>query len=85
MAHSRRSAASLQVGQPFKESEQLLQGNVRRKRERGRELELKRDEQKRKKERTRLRQDPPPPLEAILVIFGCRALIFFLFESSRKK
>ena len=30
----------------------------------------------------RLRQDP---LEAILVIFGCRALIFFLFESSWKK
>ena len=26
----------------------------------------------------------PPPLEAILVIFGCRALIFFLFESSWK-
>ena len=25
---------------------------------------------------------PPPPLEAILVIFGRRALIFFLFESS---
>ena len=32
-----------------------------------------------------LRQDPPPPLEAILVIFGPRALIFFLFESSWKK
>ena len=31
-----------------------------------------------------LRQDPPP-LEAILVIFGRRALIFFLFESSWKK
>ena len=31
-----------------------------------------------------LRQDPPPPIEAILVIFGCRALIF-LFESSWKK
>ena len=31
-----------------------------------------------------LRQDPPP-LEAILVIFGLRALIFFLFESSWKK
>ena len=30
-----------------------------------------------------LRQDPP--LEAILVIFGRRALIFFLFESSWKK
>ena len=30
-----------------------------------------------------LRQDPP--LEAILVIFGHRALIFFLFESSWKK
>ena len=29
-----------------------------------------------------LRQDP---LEAILVIFGRRALIFFLFERSRKK
>ena len=29
-----------------------------------------------------LRQDP---LEAILVIFGRRALIFFLFESSWKK
>ena len=29
-----------------------------------------------------LRQDP---LEAILVIFGCRALIFFVFESSWKK
>ena len=29
-----------------------------------------------------LRQDPP--LEAILVIFGRRALIFFLFESSWK-
>ena len=28
---------------------------------------------------------PPPPLEAILVIFGRRALIFFLFESSWKK
>ena len=27
----------------------------------------------------------PPPLEAILVIFGRRALIFFLFESSWKK
>ena len=27
----------------------------------------------------------PPPLEAILVIFGHRALIFFLFESSWKK
>ena len=26
-----------------------------------------------------------PPLEAILVIFGRRALIFFLFESSWKK
>ena len=26
----------------------------------------------------------PPPLEAILVIFGRRALIFFLFESSWK-
>ena len=25
---------------------------------------------------------PPPPLEAMLVIFGRRALIFFLFESS---
>ena len=33
---------------------------------------------------TALRQDPPP-LEAILVIFGRRALIFFLFESSWKK
>ena len=33
---------------------------------------------------TVLRQDPPP-LEAILVIFGRRALIFFLFESSWKK
>ena len=32
-----------------------------------------------------LRQDPPPPLEAILVIFGRRALLFFLFESSWKK
>ena len=32
-----------------------------------------------------LRQDPPPPLEAILVIFGRRALIFFLFERSWKK
>ena len=32
-----------------------------------------------------LRQDPPPPLEAILVIFGRRALIFFLLESSWKK
>ena len=31
-----------------------------------------------------LRQDPPPPIEAILVIFGRRALIF-LFESSLKK
>ena len=31
----------------------------------------------------KLRQDPP--LEAILVIFGRRALIFFLFESSWKK
>ena len=31
-----------------------------------------------------VRQDPPP-LEAILVIFGRRALIFFLFESSWKK
>ena len=28
---------------------------------------------------------PPPPLEAILVIFGRTALIFFLFESSWKK
>ena len=28
---------------------------------------------------------PPLPLEAILVIFGRRALIFFLFESSWKK
>ena len=28
---------------------------------------------------------PPPPLEAILVIFGRRALIFFLFERSWKK
>ena len=27
----------------------------------------------------------PPPLEAILVIFGRRALIFFLVESSWKK
>ena len=27
----------------------------------------------------------PPPLEAILVIFGRRALIFFLFERSWKK
>ena len=27
----------------------------------------------------------PPPLEAILVIFGRRALIFFLFESSWKR
>ena len=27
----------------------------------------------------------PSPLEAILVIFGRRALIFFLFESSWKK
>ena len=27
----------------------------------------------------------PPPLEAILVIFGRRALIFFLFESTWKK
>ena len=27
----------------------------------------------------------PPPLKAILVIFGRRALIFFLFESSWKK
>ena len=27
----------------------------------------------------------PPPLEAILVIFGRRALIFFLLESSWKK
>ena len=27
----------------------------------------------------------PPPPEAILVIFGRRALIFFLFESSWKK
>ena len=27
----------------------------------------------------------PPPLEAILVVFGRRALIFFLFESSWKK
>ena len=27
----------------------------------------------------------PPPLEAILVIFGRRALIFFLFESSWEK
>ena len=32
-----------------------------------------------------LRQDPPPPFEAILVILGPRALIFFLFESSWKK
>ena len=32
-----------------------------------------------------LRAGPPPPLEAILVIFGLRALIFFLFESSWKK
>ena len=28
---------------------------------------------------------PPPPLEAILVIFGRRALFFFLFERSWKK
>ena len=34
--------------------------------------------------KSELRQDPPP-LEAILVIFGRRALIFFLFESSWKK
>ena len=33
--------------------------------------------------KSNLRQDPPP-LEAILVIFGRRALIF-LFESSWKK
>ena len=32
-----------------------------------------------------LKAGPPPPLEAILVIFGRRALIFFLFESSWKK
>ena len=31
-----------------------------------------------------LRQDPPPAVEAILVIFGRRALIFVLFESSWK-
>ena len=31
-----------------------------------------------------LKAGPPPP-EAILVIFGRRALIFFLFESSWKK
>ena len=28
---------------------------------------------------------PPPPFEAILVIFGRRALIFFLLERSWKK
>ena len=32
-----------------------------------------------------IKAGPPPPLEAILVIFGRRALIFFLFESSWKK
>ena len=32
-----------------------------------------------------LRHDPPPPFEAILVIFGRSALICFLFESSWKK
>ena len=32
-----------------------------------------------------IKAGPRPPLEAILVIFGRRALIFFLFESSWKK
>ena len=32
-----------------------------------------------------IKAGPPPPFEAILVIFGSRALIFFLFESSWKK
>ena len=31
-----------------------------------------------------LRQDPPPPLEAILVIFGRRALIFFCLKALGK-
>ena len=47
------------------------------------EQEVKND-QKLKSRGPALRQDPPP-LEAILVIFGRRALIFFLFESSWKK
>ena len=33
---------------------------------------------------THLRQDPPPPFEAILVIFGHRALIFFVWKLLEK-
>ena len=33
----------------------------------------------------KLRQDPPPPLEAILAIFGRRALIFFCLKALGKK
>ena len=47
-------------------------------------LQTKTGVRQEKETETSLRQDPPP-LEAILVIFGRRALIFFLFESSWKK
>ena len=55
--------------------DQTLQKNSEKRKERERERERERDV---------LKAGPPPPLEAILVIFGRRALIFFVWKGLEK-
>ena len=53
-------------------------GRIHTMKEREREREREREMRRRLNKILYLRQDPPPPPEAILVIFGRRALIFFV-------